>query len=204
MSKTCQWIGLVGTALGILIGSSSQSLAQEISPEQALAQETQNALVAGSRSDYPASYADPYDPYFYTESLPPTIPQRFNQAFYSHTGNYFDNRGIWQGFRLIFGIPNYVENSISQDGRAVNRLYKEVLEQQLTSDPILRTPDLPNPYTGSVLTTPLVITEEPISPLEPFPSIRRPSVVEPAPAAPGDAGTPSQRQSSPQPVPALW
>lgn len=198
MSKTSQLIGMTGIAFGVLLGSAVQAIAQEISPEQALAQETQNALVAGSSSSLASDYSG--DPYGYTGPLPPTIPQRFNQAFYSHTGNFFDNRGIWQSFRLIFGVPNYIENSISQDGRAVNRLYQEVIEQQLSSDPVLRTPDLPNPYTGSVLTTPLVITEEPISPLQPFPSIRRPSVVEPAPAAPGDAGTPARQA----PVPALW
>lgn len=126
----------------------------------------------------------------------PTIPEAFNRAYYRNDGNFFDNRGIWQGVRLIFGIPSYVENAISEDGRAVDRLYKEVLEQQVSSDPVLRTPDLPNPYTGSVLTTPLVISEEPISPAPPFPSIRRPGYAEPAPEAPA-----AERE---RPVPALW
>lgn len=127
----------------------------------------------------------------------PTIPEAFNRAYYRNSGNFFDNRGILQGFRLIFGVPSYVENAISEDGRSVNRLYREVLEQQVSSDPVLRSPDLPNPYTGSILTTPLVISEDPIAPLPPFPAIRRRGGVEPAPIAPDE-------QEEPVPVPALW
>lgn len=123
----------------------------------------------------------------------PTIPQAFNQAYYNRRGNYFDNRQIWQSFSLIFGIRDFPEQAISRDGRTINRLYKEVLEQQVSSDPVLRTPDLPNPYTGSILTTPLVITEDAVEAAPMFPPIRRPDA-EPAPRAP---------QPSP-PIPALW
>lgn len=153
----------------------------------ATAQEASETLVAESRD----GRRPPRD---YTDYR--TIPEQFNRAFYSHDGNFFDNRGIWQSFRLIFGIPNYVENSISQDGRAVDRLYKEVLEQQVSSDPVLRTPDLPNPYTGSVLTTPIVITEEPITPIPPFPTIRRPPTAPPPPGV--------EDSTRREPVPALW
>lgn len=123
----------------------------------------------------------------------PTIPEAFNRAYYRNDGNFFDNRGVFQGIRLILGIPSYVENAITEDGRNVDRLYKEVLEQQVSSDPVLRTPDLPNPYTGSILTTPLVISEDPIAPIQPFPAIRR-RPADPAPVAPEETG----------PVPALW
>lgn len=132
----------------------------------------------------------------------PTIPQAFHRAFYSHNGNFYDNRGIRESLRLIFGIPHFVENAIYLDGRSVNQLYQEVLEQQIASDPVLRTPDLPNPYTGSILTTPLVITEEAVETAPLFPPLRRPPV---APAPPGSAGSttaPAPRQSAP--VPALW
>lgn len=180
--------GLVGASMVVGVVSFAEvAAAQQTQP-------TQDTLVAESRDD---------DDRRYREVRPlPTIPEAFNRAYYSHTGNFFDNRGIWQGFRLIFGIPNYVENSISQDGRAVNRLYRDVLEQQTSSGPVLRTPDLPNPYTGSILTTPLVITEKPIPDAPPFPSFGRPRVA-PAPVDPPrtEADTETQPEG---PVPALW
>lgn len=185
MGNRLRLFKLMGTTLiaGVVVSTAA---------EVAVAQQTQAAPETVAQSG--EGYRRPPE----VEPLP-TVPQAFHRAFYSHDGNFFDNRGIWQSFRLIFGIPNYVENSISQDGRAVDRLYREVIEQQTSSDPVLRTPDLPNPYTGSVLTTPLVITEEPITPAPPFPSIRRPGYVEPAPVAP-DAGTSTREE----PVPALW
>ncbi len=182
MGRTLSLLGLAGVTNLMLLG--------HLAP--AMAQETQQTLVAESRSEY-REYPD-------TDPLP-TIPQQFNRAFYSHDGNFFDNRGILQSLRLIFGIPNYVENSISQDGRSVHKLYTEVLEQQISSAPVLRTPDLPNPYTGSLLTTPLVITEEPITPAEPFPTIRRSTPVAPAPTRTGTTTAPRQQAA---PVPALW
>ena len=186
MGKKSSLFKLVGATL--VVGA-TVSLA-----EAAMAQatpSTQESLLAESRATY---YSAPN-----VRPLP-TLPEAFNRAYYRHDGNFFDNRGIWQGVRLIFGVPNYVENSISQDGRSVDRLYKEALEQQVSSDPVLRTPDLPNPYTGSILTTPLVISEDPIGPIPPFPTFRGPSY---APAVPDAPAVPEQNQPA-RPVPALW
>jgi hypothetical protein len=200
------------------VGMAQAAIAQEMRPSmQSMAQPTETSAaqltsqpVAQSATE-PALVAHDHDTDHDTDHNTddvkplPTLPQAFNRAFYSHTGNYFDNRGIWQGFRLIFGIPNYVENSISQDGRAVNRLYKDALQQQISSGPILRSPDLPNPFTGSLLTTPLFITEQSaplVPPASPLPSTRRPGYAEPIPVAPE-----SSNQTAPQPrrtVPALW
>jgi hypothetical protein len=181
-----QWVGTTLLVSITVMGATNPVMAQttEETPEDALLAQTEIA----QNEDIPRRRRAP-------EVRPlPTIPEAFNRAFYRNDGNFFDNRGILQGFRLIFGVPSYVENAISEDGRAVNRLYREVLEQQVSSDPVLRTPDLPNPYTGSVLTTPLVISEDPIAPIQPFPAIRR-RPAEPAPVAePEETG----------PVPALW
>lgn len=176
---------LAGVAL---LAGMAISMAAESAMAQA-AQPTEESLVAEARERRSVPNVEEY----------PTIPQAFNRAYYSNVGNFFDSQGILPSLRLIFGIPSYVESGISRDGRAVNRLYKEVLEQQIASDPVLRTPDLPNPYTGSVLTTPLVITEEPIAPAPPFPEIRR-GVAEPPPGS----TAPAQRDQREGPVPALW
>jgi len=129
--------------------------------------------------------------------VPPTIPEAFEDAFFSNSGSFFDSHGILPSLGLIFGIPHYPENAITRDGHRVHRLYRDVLQQQVASDPTIRTPDLPNPFSGSVLTTPLVIREEPIPPPLPFPPVRQPNVVEPPP---GVAPPPTERA----PVPALW
>jgi len=133
----------------------------------------------------------------------PTIPRAFNQAYYSNRGNYFDNRQIWKSFSLIFGIPSYPEQAISHDGRAVDQLYRELMDQQIASDPVLRSPDLPNPYTGSILTTPLVITEDAVESAPMFPPPIRHSYSEPAPAASQPDRSPTPKHTA-APVPALW
>lgn len=78
-----------------------------------------------------------------------TIPEAFDRAFFSNDRDAFTNRSILRQLNSIFGP--YPENEINRDGQAVHKLYVEVLEQQVSSDPILRTPDLPNPYNTSLL-----------------------------------------------------
>lgn len=203
------WYHLLGTAL--IVGAVG-SLAPVAKAEQLRATNSQAApqstaqLAPAARSDaQPVEVAQYYDgTYSATSDVEPlpTVPEAFHRAFYSHNGNFYDNRGIRESLRLIFGIPHYVENAIYLDGRSVNQLYREVLEQQVASDPVLRTPDLPNPYTGSILTTPLVITEEAVEAAPLFPPLRRPPI---APAPPGGAGSttaPTPREAAP--VPALW
>jgi hypothetical protein len=189
--KTSLGLGLSGLSIAVLLSAADRAVAQTAA---------QPAPAESSSSSSPATVAQYYDESELDSSdvRPlPTIPQAFNDAYYSRRGNYFDNRQIWKSFSLIFGIPTYPEQAISRDGRAVNQLYRETLEQQVASDPVLRTPDLPNPYTGSVLTTPLVITEDAVEAAPMFPPIRRPGYVEPAPVAP-----PSRSPETP--IPALW
>ncbi len=127
-----------------------------------------------------------------TATLQPSIPDTFEDAFYSNAGTFFGNRSLGGSLSLLLGIPEFPENQITRDARRVDRLYREVLEQQVASDPTIRTPDLPNPFSGSLLTTPLIAAEDPLPPAPPPVIFQQPNFV-PAPAA-----TPVQ------PVPALW
>jgi hypothetical protein len=141
--------------------------------------------------------ASSYQALAQTATLEPTIPQEFESAFYSNGDTFFGNQSVGGTLSLIFGIPGFPENQLTRDGRNVNRLYREVLEQQVASDPTIRTPDLPNPFSGSLLTTPLIVAEEPIPPAPPPVIFQQPNFVPtpapaPAPAAPA------------RPVPALW
>ncbi|MBW4465797.1 MAG: hypothetical protein KME07_10220 [Pegethrix bostrychoides GSE-TBD4-15B] len=186
-------IGLSTFGMAIMLGATGGSPATaQTASAQSQASASEPTTIA---QYYDGSEIDPAN----AQPLP-TVPRAMNRAYYSRRGNYFDNRQIWKSFSLILGIPAYPEQDISRDGRAVNQLYRELLDQQVASDPVLRSPDLPNPYTGSVLTTPLVIVEDAIEAAPMFPPpIRRPTAepaAEPAPVAP-------QRNSS-DPIPALW
>ncbi|MEB3355390.1 MAG: hypothetical protein VKK04_01495 [Synechococcales bacterium] len=123
-----------------------------------------------------------------------SIPEALEEAFFSNDEEFFVNRGIGRqlSWLLGFGFP---ENEIVRDGRALDRLYKEILEQQVSTTPLIRTPDLPNPYQTSVLLSPdldIVVQEFEQT------TIRQPI---PAPAAPPQIVAPPP---PPTPVPALW
>jgi hypothetical protein len=209
-----QWVGttlMVGAIGSLAPMAKAEQIqapdARSVQPAQvASAPQASTAQTSTTQASVPqqVEIAQYDETYVLTDVEPlPTIPDAFQRAFYSHNGNFYDNRGIRESLRLIFGIPHYVENAIYLDGRSVNRLYREVLQQQVASDPVLRTPDLPNPYTGSILTTPLVITEEATEAVPLFPPMRRPPI---APAPAGNAGSttaPAPRDST-TPVPALW
>lgn len=87
-----------------------------------------------------------------------TIPEVFNRAFFDESGDFYRNRSIPRQIQYFFGpgIPgrNFPEMEIARDGRQINRLYRQVLEQQLSSGPVIRTPDLPNPFDTSLLRQP--------------------------------------------------
>lgn len=143
------------------------------------------AITAVAATGYPAMAQ--------TATSEPSIPQAFNDAFYSNGDTFFGNRSLGGQLSLILGIPGFPENQIRQDGRAVDRLYQELLVQRDASSPIVRTPDLPNPFSGSLLTTPLIAAEDPIPPAPPPVIFQQPSIA-PPPPVPAPA----------RPVPALW
>ena len=79
------------------------------------------------------------------------IPDAVNQAFYGSGEGFQDVR---RPIEALVGVPKFPENSIARDGDRLDRLYRDLLNQQVSSDPIIRTVDLPNPYNTSVLTLP--------------------------------------------------
>jgi hypothetical protein len=89
-----------------------------------------------------------------------TIPSAFEDAYYRFDENFYDNSLFPRSASWFLGP--FPENEIAGDGRAINNLYREVLAQQSADGPTIRTQDLPNPYTDSVMTSPIVPPEEPI------------------------------------------
>lgn len=88
-----------------------------------------------------------------------TLLEKFEEAFFKNSGISFTNDNIGRQLNTLFGFGDfpegsYPETSIRRDARQVNRLYQELLEQQNSSDPIIRTRDLANPYNSSVMSNP--------------------------------------------------
>jgi hypothetical protein len=54
----------------------------------------------------------------------------------------------------IVGLRGYPEYLIAGSGYRLHQLYQDLLTQQTTYDPMVRTADLPNPYSSSLLLSP--------------------------------------------------
>lgn len=83
----------------------------------------------------------------------------FNDAYFENDVEFFNNHRIGRQIDLIFGVGSldgnsYLESEINRDGELLDLLYQDILYQQVSADPILRTPDLPNPYNSSLLVSP--------------------------------------------------
>jgi hypothetical protein len=122
-----------------------------------------------------------------------TIPSAFEDAYYRFDENFYANRRAPRSATWFLGP--FPENEIAGDGRAVNNLYREILAQQSADGPTIRSQDLPNPYTDSVMTSPIVPPEEPIPAAFSSPYSRSPVT------SGGGGGYNGGGRSS---VPALW
>jgi hypothetical protein len=88
--------------------------------------------------------------------------QVFEKAFYENYPDFYNNDGLFREIDWILGGAgslfknSFPEHEIERDAKIVNILYQDVLKQQTTNDPYIRTPDLPNPYNTSLLGSPLM------------------------------------------------
>lgn len=85
-----------------------------------------------------------------------TIPEAMERTYFSHGKSILNSRdfpGVYN-FKDIFGFPDFPENAIIKDSKDIHRLYVNLLEQQTSQAPYLRTADLPNPFNTSVQTLP--------------------------------------------------
>jgi hypothetical protein len=118
------------------------------------------------------------------------IPQEFNDAFFGNSRNFYGSQALGGQLKFLFGP--FVENSIARDGRAINKVYQEVLYKQINAGPIIRTVDLPNPFQYSVRDLPPSVVI--------LPNDTAPPPVVLFPQAP-----PPEVKPIPQsPVPGLW
>jgi hypothetical protein len=85
-----------------------------------------------------------------------TLADTFERAFFSSDPDFFANRSFERQLDWMFGLNGFTDNEISRDAQRVHNLYKTGLERQVSSEPPIRTRDLPNPYESSVLTSPTI------------------------------------------------
>ncbi|MBL1175055.1 hypothetical protein [Pantanalinema sp. GBBB05] len=119
-----------------------------------------------------------------------TIPERFDEVYFRRDPDYFANRTLIR--QLLFLTGPFSENEIANDAQGLSDLYYETMSRQLNNFPIVRTPDLPNPFNESLLTLPKLANSPPLL-------VEQPPFVSPPIVAP-----PVTRPQPDSPVPALW
>ncbi|MBV9385754.1 MAG: hypothetical protein JOZ78_04925 [Chroococcidiopsidaceae cyanobacterium CP_BM_ER_R8_30] len=87
-------------------------------------------------------------------SNPETTADVIEQAIFKNTPNFFRDQSIPDQFNAAFGVGtiiknSYPENQDRRDAQLVDFIYKDALKQQYS--PTIRTQDLPNPYSSSLL-----------------------------------------------------
>ena len=88
-----------------------------------------------------------------------TPAEALEAGFFQHGKNGLESMSLLEQWHFIVGTPdfprgNYGEIAIERDNRNVNAVYQDAMEQQALSDPFVRVPDLPNPYSTSLMTLP--------------------------------------------------
>lgn len=81
------------------------------------------------------------------------------RAYFKNDPNFYRNQGLRRDINFLLGPGSifrnsYPETEIARDAELVNTVYQDVLQQQVSNDPYIRTPDLPNPYNSSLLMSP--------------------------------------------------
>ncbi|PSN11939.1 hypothetical protein C7293_22340 [filamentous cyanobacterium CCT1] len=87
------------------------------------------------------------------DTVSETIPEALDSLTTTYSGDYFRNRGIVRQGKRIIGL-DFPERAIEWDANATSAAVRDILLLQNTSDPTIRVPDLANPYSSSLLTSP--------------------------------------------------
>lgn len=83
-----------------------------------------------------------------------TIPEAFERGItFSSQDAYSTTATIGRQFDFLFGFAGFAEVEINRDGSIVNSIYDETMYRQYSLGPLIRTPDLPNPFSGRLQPT---------------------------------------------------
>jgi hypothetical protein len=86
------------------------------------------------------------------EQPPENIADAITSALFNQSGDIYRNTGIDRQATLLFGL-SYPEKEFINDANAVEKLYRQGMKAQ-SGNTVVRTADLPNPFTSSLRTTP--------------------------------------------------
>lgn len=82
---------------------------------------------------------------------PASVAETFENTYFDNTGNNYQNSSFIGQLNTILGFKGFPESQISADGKAIDTLYNNVLENQSQVGSPLRTRDLNNPYNTSLI-----------------------------------------------------
>jgi hypothetical protein len=87
------------------------------------------------------------------------VSEAFERVFFTNSGNFYRDQSLNRQIDFFLGKGSllrnsFPENEIARDARRTRILYNDALRQQVSSDPLIRTPDLPTPYGTSLLVNP--------------------------------------------------
>ncbi|MGC9524216.1 MAG: hypothetical protein ACP5D7_01610 [Limnospira sp.] len=102
--------------------------------------------------------------------------EEFNRAATRSSGNALKNQSLMRQLSVFLGVsypwPNgingFPETLLTDDARRLNDLHREAMLEQTSSDRVIRTPDLINPYNTSILTQPSLLQDTPVAPAGEF------------------------------------
>lgn len=85
--------------------------------------------------------------------------EAFERVFFTNSGNFYRDQSLNRQIDFFLGKGtllrnSFPENEIARDARRTRILYNDAFKQQVSSGPLLRTPDLPTPYDTSLLVNP--------------------------------------------------
>jgi hypothetical protein len=88
-----------------------------------------------------------------------SVPDTIDRVLYTYSENFYGNLSLQRQVDFLFGPgrkfgTTFPENEIAKDSELFNAMYKDMLFQQSQNDVYLRTPDLPNPYSSFLLSSP--------------------------------------------------
>lgn len=88
------------------------------------------------------------------------ISDDFNRQFFQSSGDFYHNVslqgyfGDYLGIGSPSGVVAFPEKEIERDASRVHGFYRQMMQRQVSSDPILRVPDAVNPFDSSVMALP--------------------------------------------------
>ncbi len=97
-----------------------------------------------------------------TDSWGATLNDAFNDS-----GDIYDSQTTVGNLRTMFGTGtglfrrgNYPEIAIERDSELIEQVYRNMLQDQVASDPEIRVIDLPNPFESSLLVEPSIFSRQ--------------------------------------------